>query len=608
VGTNHGLDRFDLRTSDVVHYGFADGLAGDRIVDVAVAGRMLIWVLTEAGLSRLDPSTGEFTAVPPPPAFQGSFQSLDLDPVGGVWLGSTSGLFRGEPQGEISSARFGKPISALLSARNGDLWMGVRGGLVVRRPHGVFEELGAAQGLRLQTIERIIEWPSGGLLVFGQDGEGRPRIAVREGDAFVTYRPSPETRLLGVAVRPTDVVLLTPDRLYSLTLPHRGARVLRRAGMHLVPETKGRRSPYEVSLLDVAVPGGASAIAAYDGEILLGTAGMGTERVATRREDRVEVSWLRRRDLVRDAVDLSVACLSQDECYLATGTARGWRYDGRSFASFSLEAGETGVEPVILAFVRAPDGSVLALYQHERHERHERRSMVRVLRLEEAGFAPLRDLQLETPGGLVGLTFAKFSPDGYLWVGLQTRDEEGEVRSWGVASMDLGVGEVMYHREEVGDAQTRRGVLPVPRNVTDVTFVSEDELWFATINGAARLVGQQVTVFTENDGLESEILHGIVSTSGGMVFVASSRGVGEFDGARWTFPRALRVPAHALAHGADGRLWMGTDHGLLAYDGSRLIRVDRRRGLLDDEVYDVAADHLGRLWTRGVQGVSVVDP
>jgi hypothetical protein len=174
--------------------------------------------------------------------------------------------------------------------------------------------------------------------------------------------------------------------------------------------------------------------------------------------------------------------------------------------------------------------------------------------------------------------------------------------------MDLSLGAVMYHREEVGDTDRARGILPVPRDVRDVAFVSEDELWFATINGAARVVGRDITVFTEAEGLESEILHGVVATDGGLVFVASSRGVGAFDGTRWSWPRALRVSANALARGADGRLWLGTDHGLLAYDGRRIARVDRKRGLLDDEVYDVAVDHYGRLWVRGVQGVSVVDP
>ena len=154
------------------------------------------------------------------------------------------------------------------------------------------------------------------------------------------------------------------------------------------------------------------------------------------------------------------------------------------------------------------------------------------------------------------------------------------------------------------------GVLPVPNDVIDVAFMPNDETWFATASGAARLIGDQVTVFTEEEGLESEILHGIVATDGGLVFVASGHGVGQFDGARWTFPKRLGLSANALARGLDGRLWMGTDRGLLAYDGQRLQRISERAGLLasEERVVDVCVDHLGRVWARTAQGVSIVTP
>src|SRR5688572_26208324 len=133
VGTNHGLDRFDLRSGDAVHFGLADGLPGERVIDLAAADADTIWILTEAGLSRFDPRTSAFAAVPAPPSHQGTFADVAIDPVGGVWVGGSGGLFRAETDGELWGAGYGKPVTAPLSARTGDLWMGVKDGVAVRR-------------------------------------------------------------------------------------------------------------------------------------------------------------------------------------------------------------------------------------------------------------------------------------------------------------------------------------------------------------------------------------------------------------------------------------------------------------------------------------------
>jgi ligand-binding sensor domain-containing protein len=63
-----------------------------------------------------------------------------------------------------------------------------------------------------------------------------------------------------------------------------------------------------------------------------------------------------------------------------------------------------------------------------------------------------------------------------------------------------------------------------------------------------------------------------------------------------------------ITRGKDGRLWMATDRGVVAYDGQRTQRVDRRSGLLEERVEDIAVDHQGRVWARSRQGFSLVTP
>ena len=69
----------------------------------------------------------------------------------------------------------------------------------------------------------------------------------------------------------------------------------------------------------------------------------------------------------------------------------------------------------------------------------------------------------------------------------------------------------------------------------------------------------------------------------------------------------------ALAQGRDGFLWIGTQKGLLRFDGYRfqrhVHRVDDPRSMAGDFIFSMAVDHDGRVWVgHEVDGVSVLDP
>lgn len=69
----------------------------------------------------------------------------------------------------------------------------------------------------------------------------------------------------------------------------------------------------------------------------------------------------------------------------------------------------------------------------------------------------------------------------------------------------------------------------------------------------------------------------------------------------------------ALAQGRDGFLWIGTQSGLVRFDGYRFRRfqhrVDDPSSMAGDFVFSMAVDHDGRVWVgHEVDGVSVLDP
>lgn len=609
VGTSEGLDRFDLAGGAYVRLETTDGVPGRAILALAPdPSRRGVWVAADGGIARYDLDSGTFARIRPPPvglaaAFT-KLRAIAPDFRGdGLFVGGNAGLYHVSSSGEWQPVGFARSVVALLAQPDGDLWVATENGVAVRRGAGSWREFGPDDGLSIERVRLLLEAPDGTPVVIGENAEGHQRLAFLVGERFATFRPSPETRFLSGTRRAGELVLVSQSRMYALSPPRFGARILRRDGIHLVSETPGlRRAPYEIRPLDVPVPTEPTVVTASGSELFLGTRTLGTARLGLdgSRPAR-RWSWLRRADLVEDAIDLSVACAHARECWVATGSSRAWKLDGNRFRAFSPAPDET--RPVVtLAVVRSPERDILSLY------RIGDESVVRIARLEKGTFVPMQNLEIATPGGVAGLTFAKFAPDGLLWLGLRTIDEDGEPRPFGVAFVDLALRSVFYHRQEAGLDARKTGVLPIPNDVNDVAFL-EDETWFATGSGAARLRGaDDLKVFSEADGLESEILHGIVATDGGMIFVATSRGIGQYDGTAWSFPRALAGTVHAIVRGPDGRLWMGTDRGLASFDGERVRNFDARAGFSGGRVEDLAVDDHGRIWARSMEGIHIVTP
>jgi hypothetical protein len=590
AATSSGIDRWDLRSGQALHLGAEEGLAGERVqaLDVDRAHAQL-WIATELGLSRYDLTSSAFGAVPPPPeelgidSFEGATLAAGDD---GAWLGLTRGLYHVSQDGAWSATSVTAAVSDLVVDGAGTLWVGTAVGLFVERA-GAWRPLGPERGCDLAAVRFVALGPDGRAIAVGENAGGRQRIAIAEGDECQSYRASPDQLWRAAASRPSELLVLTDARLYSMRRPGPGGRALGRDGMQLltVPRLDGERpaaSPYVVRTAPGQLPAGAQALAAFDDEVLVGTRSLGTARVAADRAG--PVAWLRRGELVDQAHTLSVACVSRDDCYLATGSRRAWRFDGERFVPTG------GGERRVLAVVRGPDGAIVGLRQTP----DRRRIALAVLhgdQWREMGFT------IETPGSDPEVPFARFAPGGLLWVGLRYRDEAGALQPGGIALVDLALGSIAHR---LGDGEGDGEAV----DVAAVDFAGEGQAWLATAQGAAQVVGRKVTAALE----PGEGLRGIACGPGGTVYAAGQSGIGVHAGGQWAYPRALAQAVNDIELAPDGRLWMATERGLAIYDGARVRRLDARRGLVENAIRDIALDQYGRVWVRGAHSLGLVTP
>jgi hypothetical protein len=600
--SRRGLDRWGPSPAQSLQLSAEHGLPGDTVEAMAHDPmRNWLWIATDSGITRYEIGSGTFAEIPPPPP------KLELMPLtlaviepagdGGLWLGHARGLFYASPTGGWSETAIRERITALHRTPDGTLWAGTEHGIIQIVPGGDSLRYGATQGCDVERVRFIATGPGDVPLVVGDNVAGEQRVVIMVQQRCASYRVAPNVPWLSAAQRGSELLVLTPGQVYSLqTAPPAGPRGLRRDGMRLLPvvwntSLGATKNPFTILTVDeVEVPTGARILAASTDEILVGTLNLGTARFA-----RGSTVWLRRGELVTGATKLSVACAAANNCYLGTGS-RGWHFDGEGFEP--VDRPGSGV----LAFARGPGRGIYAVIRGE----DERRLFIE--RLDGSAWARVSGVELETLGVRAEVPFARFGPDGVLWVGLQYREELGALRPYGLAQVDVSRGAVTYHHRE---RRKRRSPapLPIPSMVTELAFARDGESWLASTEGAVQIRDGNVVVHKETErGLKTELVRGIATNRDGKVFVASRAGVGEFDGKSWSYPELLREPVNDVAVGRDGRLWMATDHGLAVYDGSDVRNIDIHRGMLENQIDEVVVDTTGRIWVRSSKGISLVAP
>ncbi|MEZ4400253.1 MAG: hypothetical protein R3B06_09550 [Kofleriaceae bacterium] len=603
----------------LVELSAAHGLPGGQVL--AMAGdhrRGRVWIATDGGLVYYDTKADTLEIIPtspiaadlglapraasppdgpppepaaPPPATPMPAAAAADD---GVWLGHARGLFYVSRRGGWTSTPITDPVTALHADARDWLWIGTDRGLIGRDPGGQTVAIGHAQGCDVVSVRWIVDGPGAAVMAVGEDRDGHQRIAIGAGGQWRSFKLSPSTRWLAGTATGGRVVVAASDGLYAVSEgPGPAPAPLQRDGVRLLPVAGADGPALRIERLPATLPGGARVVAADERDLLIGTDDLGVARQPI--DSAQPLGWLRRAAMLDHASSLTVLCSSKDDCWVATGAPRAWHWQAGRFTP----AGP--VDDVVLALVRSRDGKLYAFH------RPPLGNEILLSAVDGDTWSPL-PVQLVTPGARPEVSFAKASGDGSVWVGLRYRDADDDLRPWGIAAVDLDTGVVAYHHASLDTAERKLGVLPVPTSVVDVAFLGSDEVWMASHEGAARLDGIDLTVWNEGAQLESELLNAVAVSTGGLVFVASDVGVGTFDGERWRFPPALHFPTHDLGLDRAGRLWLATDRGLAIYDGKRVRRLDVRRGMIENQVLDVAIDDFGRVWTRGPGSLAVITP
>jgi hypothetical protein len=632
VATEDALQRWDEKGS-VMTMTADHGLSGDHVVALATdPDRKWMWILTDGGLGHYDAGVEVYSETMAPPAALGidygaiakeGVASLAPAAEGGVWLGTSKGLFFVSEKGGWVTTPIKEPIRALVRDHAGWLWIALgtkAGGLVARTPSGELVKIGSAQGCDVVEPRLLVEAPGDRVMVIGGDEQGRERLAIGKGMDWTSYRTLPEYKWDAATKRGDSVMVMGSGRIYRIERATNAVvRPLARDGVRLVPLSGPNTSEWVIDPTNLVVPPGATALGAMDDQLLIGTRDLGTARY--RDGDAHPRDWLRRKQMFEDATGLTVACARAQDCWLATGARQAWHWNGERFTA-------SGPDVIVLAVARDPSGPIFALHRAPQEKE------IHLSRIDGMTWTPIAKATLTTPGDAPEVSFARFAQEGSLWIGLRYRDGV-ETRAYGIAIVEPASGKVSYHRTEASAAamgqpeRDRRStpkapkepkeprekmprekmpkekMLPIPVGVVDAD-VRGDTAWFATNEGGARLEAGQVKLWTEADGLRSELARAVTIAPEGGVVVATGAGAGVWDGKQWGFPPALRFEINDVAATRNGQLWMATERGIAAWDGKKVRRVDTRRGLAENVVLDLTIDQFDRVWARGPGSLTLI--
>ena len=123
------------------------------------------------------------------------------------------------------------------------------------------------------------------------------------------------------------------------------------------------------------------------------------------------------------------------------------------------------------------------------------------------------------------------------------------------------------------------------------------------------------TAFTVEDGLPSNVVNAIVQTRNGFLWIGTDAGLVRFDGRHFTMidfrgPRsAAQGVVRSLAEGPDGDLWVGTHFGLARIPSTTLDESDRppsrfyHQSGKRDEITRLKFTHDGTLWVGTEDGL-----
>ncbi|MCA8942585.1 MAG: response regulator [Planctomycetes bacterium] len=580
-------------------YADFEGLPSARVNAIAQGGDGVIWVATVGGLVSTDGTGFELETAAVLPTDIAHLETDDLGrvwamPVGhrtgprvldhGVWraipfepLGDTvidicwyrsarsAGLLLLTRAGELAAwdgtswRRTRLPgklpnayASALVCTRHGVLaadsagvhWVELDGDSIRVRPTNVRRPTAALAGSNSEHRVYAIGSDWFGRLRFGDDGEVDGLDIVREGMPFESFEV--ETGRVAAVDLYGGVTFGTDVAAYYFH-PELG----------IEPQTR---------LSGLTTEGLTSVTTDREGNVWIGTL-RGVAKVVTRRF----ATWDRAHGLFEDEVT-AVFEVSPGEFLLGHGG--GLTRFGSKIEAIDLNAGP--IEGRVMDIGRFRDGTI----------------WVAASRLGLLEYEPGVGTSVLIPADAVGGSFQSVleARDGTLWIGGPTGVFHGTVDSLEPFDFTPAVGQSVY--------------------VRTITQTTNGDIYFATnLAGLIRLRGDQVSTWTSPTEPRSSSACCAHELEDGTVLVGTSIGLFRLasDGLERVPEPSIRVPVFTMTRDWHDRLWLGTNHGVMRWNGRKLETFTVSHGVPGYETNRAAVrvDSRGRVLVGTDRGMSI---
>jgi ligand-binding sensor domain-containing protein len=562
VGTPEGLVQYEYPSLKPLYiHRTGDGLPSNRITAVVVDADGDVWAGTPQGLGRYRKSSQTWEVFTSKNALPSdSVRTLTLDGKGRVWVGTDRGLAAfGQDAWKTYRKADGLPsdeVVGIYAASGGTLWVATSAGLC------------SFNGMSFTPVKWDRKLEVLRIMCIWEDREGRLWLGTSGG--LVERRKKNRWVLIDKEFKGAEVRSLSydkDDKLMAAT--SRGLFTRNEKKWESVNASFLPSSDLRVVLRD---PSGA---------LLLATSyGLG------RWLDEVRSSYQFLGGLPTSLVN-TVACGREGELWIGTESG------------LVVERGSS--------WEKIPDWNTLnALPDARKKALLKERSQVR-------------------EGWLTGF---ELSSDGILSPGGYGNDEwqaylaeSGLIGSRVLTSFVDADGSVWFGTDNgvsIFKGRKWKSLLP-DRDIAghEISFIYRDQedraktCWIGTDSGLTAIsgAGDKHTDYTVNQGLSSNMMRS-AAVFAGSIYIATENGVDRLDGGNKFEPVALPEyfkDSHPRAlMAAEKSLWIGTDQGLIRYDGKDIIPIIERGGRLEEEITALFSEG-GNIWVGTSRGISRYD-
>jgi hypothetical protein len=206
--------------------------------------------------------------------------------------------------------------------------------------------------------------------------------------------------------------------------------------------------------------------------------------------------------------------------------------------------------------------------------------------------------------------------DGTVLFPLFWLDKAGKTRAAGLGRILPSMERVEVWGADSGMDDGKPGEIRLPDAWVGAlaTAPAGKTLFLGTNAGLARVAGEQIRTFNENDFLASEVILSVEVDGEGRLWAGTMEGLGYLAADEWHGIKGrdggLTDRVLALRADTGGRMWVGTDAGLFLGQNDRFARVNQDNGGFEvpGPVRDIELDGNGGVWVITGQGILHATP